>query len=52
MLNQFNEEYKSIMLAAEIRVKQLGHKEIYPEDVLIQIAGIKTGNMFDLFSSF
>jgi ATP-dependent Clp protease ATP-binding subunit ClpC len=52
MLNQFNEEYKNIMLGAELRVKQLGYKEIYPEDVLIQISWIKTGNMFDLFSSF
>ena len=38
MLNQFNEEYKNIMLGAELRVKQLGYKEIYPEDVLIQIS--------------
>ena len=52
MLNQFNEEYKGIMLSAENRVRQLGYKEIIPEDVVIQIATIKTGNIYDLFMSF
>lgn len=52
MLNQFNEEYKNVMLAAENRVRQFGQREILPEDVLIQIAGIKSGNTYDLFSSF
>jgi ATP-dependent Clp protease ATP-binding subunit ClpA len=52
MLNQFNEEYKSVMLSAENRVRQFGHKEILPEDVIIQIAGIKQGNIYDLFTSF
>ncbi len=52
MLNQFNEEYKGIMLAAENRVRQFWHKDILPEDVLIQIAAIKSGNIYDLFTSF
>lgn len=40
------------MLSAENRVRQLGYKEIIPEDVVIQIATIKTGNIYDLFMSF
>ena len=52
MLNQFTDEYKNIMLAAENRVKQFGYTEILPEDVLIQIAHIQAGNMYDLFASF
>lgn len=40
------------MLAAENRVKQFGHKEILPEDVLIQIASVQSGNVYDLFTSF
>jgi ATP-dependent Clp protease ATP-binding subunit ClpA len=52
MLNQFSEEYKSVMLAAENRAKLLGYKEIIPEDILVQIAAIKSGNIADLFSSF
>ncbi len=52
MLNQFTEEYKNIMLAAENRAKQFGYSEILPEDVVIQIAHIQEGNMYDLFSSF
>ncbi len=52
MLNQFTEEYKKVMLEAEQRVKQFSYKEIRPEDVIIQIARIKDGNIFDLFSSF
>ena len=41
MLNQFNEEYKGVMLSAENRVRQFGHKEILPEDVIVQIASVK-----------
>jgi len=52
MLNQFTEEYKNIMLAAENRAKQFGYSEILPEDVIIQIAHIQEGNIFDLFASF
>jgi hypothetical protein len=52
MLNQFTDEYKKIMLDAENRAKQFGHKEILPEDILIQIAKIPSGNIYDLFSSF
>ena len=52
MLNQFSNEYKNIMLAAETRVKQFWYSEILPEDVLIQIAHIREGNIYDLFSSF
>ena len=52
MLNQFNDEYKGVMLAAENRVRQFGHKEILPEDIIVQIASIKNGNIFDLFTSF
>jgi ATP-dependent Clp protease ATP-binding subunit ClpC len=52
MLNQFTDEYKQIMLDAENRAKQFWYKEIFPEDVLIQIARIKKGNMYDLFASF
>lgn len=40
MLNQFTDEYKQVMLAAENRAKQFGYSEILPEDVLIQIAAI------------
>lgn len=52
MLNQFTDEYKQVMLSAENRAKQFGYKEILPEDVLIQIAAITKGNMYDLFTSF
>jgi ATP-dependent Clp protease ATP-binding subunit ClpA len=52
MMNQFNPEYKALMIDAEKRARQFGHKEILPEDVLTQIAGIKSGNTFDLFTSF
>jgi ATP-dependent Clp protease ATP-binding subunit ClpC len=52
MLNQFNDEYKAVMLAAENRVRQFGHKEIIPEDIIVQIASIKSGNIYDLFTSF
>ena len=52
MLNQFTQEYKNIMLAAEARAKQFGYSEILPEDVLIQIAHIREGNVYDLFVSF
>lgn len=52
MLNQFTDEYKQVMLAAENRAKQFWYKEILPEDVLIQIASSTQGNMYDLFASF
>jgi len=52
MLNQFSDEYKKIMMAAEARAKKLGHHEIIPEDIFLQIIMIKEGNIFDLFSSF
>lgn len=52
MLNQFTDEYKQIMLDAENRVKKYGYREILPEDVLIQIAKIQKGNIYDLLSSF
>ncbi|NRH20749.1 ATP-dependent Clp protease ATP-binding subunit [Candidatus Gracilibacteria bacterium] len=52
MLNQFTEEYRNIMLAAEQRAKQFGYREILPEDVLIQVAKVQSGNIYDLFGSF
>jgi ATP-dependent Clp protease ATP-binding subunit ClpC len=52
MLNQFTEEYRNIMLATEQRVKQFGYREILPEDILIQIAKLQSGNVYDLFGSF
>ncbi len=52
MLNQFTNEYKQVMLDAENHAKQFGHKEILPEDVLVQIARIQKGNIYDLFASF
>jgi len=52
MLNQFTEEYRDIMLAAEQRAKQFGYREILPEDVLVQVAKIQSGNIYDLFGSF
>lgn len=52
MLNQFSDDYKKVMLDAENRVRQFGYREILPEDVLVEIARIKEGNIFDLFSSF
>lgn len=52
MLNQFTEEYRNIMLAAEQRAKQFGYREILPEDVLLQVTKVSNGNIFDLFGSF
>ena len=52
MLNQFTEEYRNIMLAAEQRAKKFGYREILPEDILIQAAKIQNGNIYDLFGSF
>lgn len=52
MLNQFTEEYRSVMLAAEQRAQQFGYREILPEDILLQISKIPSGNIFDLFTSF
>lgn len=52
MLNQFNEEYKWVMLSAENRVRQFGYREILPEDVMVEIAWVKNGNIYDLFTSF
>lgn len=52
MLNQFTEEYRNIMLATEQRVKQFGYREILPEDILIQISKLQSGNVYDLFGSF
>ncbi len=52
MLNQFTEEYKAIMLAAENTAKSRGYNQILPEDVLVEISKIKEGNIYDLFSSF
>ncbi len=52
MLNQFTEEYRNIMLAAEQRAKQFGYREILPEDVLVQVAKVQSGNIYDLFGSF
>jgi hypothetical protein len=52
MLNQFTEEYRNVMLAAEQRVKQFGYREILPEDILIQISKLQSGNVYDLFGSF
>ncbi len=42
MLNQFTEEYRNVMLAAEQRAKQFGYREILPEDVLIQVAKVQS----------
>ena len=52
MLNQFTEEYRNIMLAAEQRAKQFGYRDILPEDILIQVAKVQSGNIYDLFGSF
>jgi ATP-dependent Clp protease ATP-binding subunit ClpA len=52
MLNQFTDEYRNVMLAAEQRAQQFGYREILPEDILIQIAKIQNGNISDLFGSF
>lgn len=52
MLNQFTEEYRNIMLAAEQRAQQFGYSEIRPEDVLIQVSKLQSGNIADLFSTF
>lgn len=40
------------MLSAENRVRQFGYREILPEDVMVEIAGVKNGNIYDLFTSF
>ena len=52
MLNQFNDEYKQLMLDAENRAKQFGYKNILPQDILLQIAKISKGNVADLFIQF
>ncbi len=52
MLNQFTEEYRNVMLAAEHRAKQFGYQDILPEDILVQIAKVQSGNIYDLFGSF
>lgn len=52
MLNQFNEEYKNVMLSAENHVRQVGYREILPEDIVYQVASIRSGNIYDLFTSF
>ena len=52
MLNQFTEEYRNVMLAAEQRAKQFGYKDILPEDILIQVTKIQSGNIYDLLGSF
>ncbi len=41
MLNQFTEEYRNIMLAAEQRAQKFGYREILPEDVLMQVAKVQ-----------
>jgi len=52
MLNQFTEEYRNIMLAAEQRAQKFGYREILPEDVLVQVTKVQSGNIYDLFGSF
>lgn len=52
MLDQFTQEYKQIMLDAENRAKQFGFKNILPEDILLQIAKLSSGNIAELFTNF
>lgn len=52
MLNQFTEEYRNIMLAAEQRSQQFGYSEILPEDIVLQISKLQSGNIYDLFTSY
>ena len=51
MLNQFTDEYKQIMLDAENRAKKFGHKNILPEDVLLQISRLTKGNIAELLQT-
>lgn len=51
MLNQFTDEYKQIMLDAENRAKQFGHKNILPEDILLQISRLNRGPMSEIFTT-
>lgn len=52
MLNQFNDDYKQLMLDAENRAKQFGYKNILPQDILLQIAKLSKGNIADFFMQF
>lgn len=51
MLNNFTDEYKQIMLDAENRAKQFGHKHIIPSDILLQISKLPRGNVADIFQT-
>ena len=51
MLNQFTDEYKQIMLDAENRAKQFGHKNILPEDILLQISRLTRGSVSEIFAT-
>lgn len=52
MFNNFSEEYKQVMVAAEQTVQSLGYSEILPEDIFREIVKIKNGNIYDILSSF
>lgn len=52
MLDKFTQEYKQIMLDAENRAKQFGYEYIFPEDILLHISRLTSGNIADLFADF
>lgn len=52
MFNNFSEEYKQVMVAAEQTVQSLGYREILPEDIFREIVKLKDGNIYDILSSF
>jgi len=52
MFNNFTEDYKKILLSAEEVVKASGFIEILPEDAFYQVFRIKSGPIFEIFSSY
>ena len=52
MDNNFSEEYKKLMLDAEESVKKSEYPEILPEDVFLEISKLKSGGVYDLFTSY
>jgi hypothetical protein len=52
MFNNFSPDYKKILLSAEEVVKSYTFTEVTPEDVFYQIMKIKSGPIFEIFSSY
>ena len=52
MFNNFSPDYKKILLSAEETVKSSGFKEVTAEDTFYQIMKLKSGPIFEIFSSY